>query len=366
MKKYISIVLMAAMIMCCLSACGQKESDLQTEGSEDLIGQAVDESETESNKTSDNQIKVVTTIFPEYDWVREIAGGEISHIDVTMLLDDGVDLHSYQPTAEDIMKISDCDLFIYVGGESDTWAEDALKEAANKDMRVINLLEVLGNSVKTEEMVEGMQEQDEEEHGDEDHNDEEHGDNEHGEDGHEHEEEKDEHVWLSLRNAEILCETIADELAAIDPENAEIYEQNEKTYAEKLNELEQKFQETVNAAKQQTLLFGDRFPFRYLVDDYGLSYYAAFVGCSAETEASFETIFFLAKKVDELKLPCVLTIEGAQHKIAETIVQNTAEKNQKVLTMDSMQSTTSKDVENGTTYLSVMEQNLSVLKQALG
>ena len=356
MKKYISIALMAAMIMCCLSACGQKESDLQTEGSEDLIGQAVDESETESNKTSDNQIKVVTTIFPEYDWVREIAGGEISHIDVTMLLDDGVDLHSYQPTAEDIMKISDCDLFIYVGGESDTWAEDALKEAANKDMRVINLLEVLGNSVKTEEMVEGMQEQD----------DEEHGDNEYGEDGHEHEEEKDEHVWLSLRNAEILCETIADELAAIDPENAEIYEQNEKTYAEKLNELEQKFQETVNAAKQQTLLFGDRFPFRYLVDDYGLSYYAAFVGCSAETEASFETIFFLAKKVDELKLPCVLTIEGAQHKIAETIVQNTAEKNQKVLTMDSMQSTTSKDVANGTTYLSVMEKNLTVLAEALG
>ena len=122
----------------------------------------------------------------------------------------------------------------------------------------------------------------------------------------------------------------------------------------------------MDAATYQTVLFGDRFPFRYLADDYGLSYYAAFVGCSAETEASFETITFLAGKMDELNLPCVLTIEGAQHRIAQTIVENTTAKNQEVLTMDSMQSTTSKDVANGTTYLSIMEQNLSVLKQALG
>ena len=121
----------------------------------------------------------------------------------------------------------------------------------------------------------------------------------------------------------------------------------------------------VTGAARKTVLFGDRFPFRYLVDDYGLSYYAAFAGCSAESEASFETISFLAKKVDELNLPCVLTIEGKQHDIAGTIVQNTKEKNQKILTMDSMQATTSEDVKNGTTYLSVMEQNLSVLKEAL-
>lgn len=183
---------------------------------------------------------------------------------------------------------------------------------------------------------------------------------------HEHEEEKDEHVWLSLRNAETLCDAISDALQQIDPDNKDTYAANSSAYIEKLSALDADYQAAVDAAAYKTVLFGDRFPFRYMVDDYGLSYYAAFVGCSAETEASFETISFLAKKVDELKLPCVLTIEGAQHKIAETIVQNTAEKNQKVLTMDSMQSTTSKDVANGTTYLSVMEKNLSVLKEALG
>ena len=189
-------------------------------------------------------------------------------------------------------------------------------------------------------------------------------DHEEGEE-HEHEEEKDEHVWLSLKNAEVLVNAISKSLQEIDPDNKDTYAANSDAYVKKLSALDADYQAAVNAASNKTVLFGDRFPFRYLVDDYGLSYYAAFVGCSAETEASFETISFLAKKVDELKLPCVLTIEGAQHKIAETIVENTAEKNQKVLTMDSMQSTTSQDVANGTTYLSVMEKNLSVLKEAL-
>ena len=183
---------------------------------------------------------------------------------------------------------------------------------------------------------------------------------------HEHEEEADEHVWLSLKNAETLVGAISDALQELDPDNKDAYAANTSAYIEKLSALDGEYQSAVDGAARKTVLFGDRFPFRYLVDDYGLSYYAAFVGCSAETEASFETISFLAKKVDELKLPCVLTIEGAQHKIAETIVQNTTSKNQKVLTMDSMQSTTSKDVKNGTTYLSVMEKNLSVLKEALG
>ena len=161
------------------------------------------------------------------------------------------------------------------------------------------------------------------------------------------------------------AQTRADALEEIDPANKDAYATNAASYLEKLAALDGEYQTVVDNAARKTVLFGDRFPFRYLVDDYGLSYYAAFAGCSAETEASFETISFLAQKVDELKLPCVLTIEGAQHKISETIVQNTAEKNQKVLTMDSMQSTTSTDVANGTTYLSVMESNLDVLKQAL-
>lgn len=278
--------------------------------------------------------------------MREILDDKADHAEVTMLLDNGVDLHSYQPTADDIIKISDCDLFLYVGGESDGWVEDALKEATNKEMQVINLLDVLGEQVKEEEVVEGMEAEEEE-----------------SEDG--NEPEYDEHVWLSLKNAETLCNAITDALEEIDPANKDAYATNAASYLEKLAALDGEYQTVVDNAARKTVLFGDRFPFRYLVDDYGLSYYAAFAGCSAETEASFETISFLAGKVDELRLPCVLTIEGAQHKIAETIVQNTAEKNQSILTLDSMQSTTSTDVANGTTYLSVMESNLDVLKQAL-
>ena len=299
-----------------------------------------------ASQSDEKPLKIVTTIFPEYDWVREILGDKADHAEVTMLLDNGVDLHSYQPTADDIIKISDCDLFIYVGGESDGWVEDALKEATNKEMQVINLLDVLGEQVKEEEVVEGM-EAEEEESEDED------------------EPEYDEHVWLSLKNAETLCNAITDALEEIDPANKDAYAANAASYLEKLAALDDEYQTVADNAARKTVLFGDRFPFRYLVDDYGLSYYAAFAGCSAETEASFETISFLAGKVDELGLPCVLTIEGAQHKIAETIVRNTAEKDQSILTLDSMQSTTSTDVANGTTYLSVMESNLDVLKQAL-
>ena len=327
MKKITALLLALFMLVGALAGCGKQNDTNQTD-----------------------KLSIVTTIFPEYDWVREILGDKADNAEITMLLDNGVDLHSYQPTADDIVKISDCDLFIYVGGESDELVEDALRNAANRNMKVINLLEVLGDSVKTEEIVEGMQE---EEH--------EHEDAEE----HEHEEEADEHVWLSLKNAKMLVRVISKALQELDPNNKDIYAANADAYVKKLSALDAEYQAAVDAASNKTILFGDRFPFRYLVDDYGLRYYAAFVGCSAETEAGFETISFLAKRVDEWKLPCVLTIEGAQHKIAETVVRNTTAKNQRVLTMDSMQSTTSKDVKNGTTYLSVMEKNLSVLKEAL-
>ena len=333
MKKITALLLALFMLVGALAGCG-KQND--------------------TNKT--DKLSIVTTIFPEYDWVREILGEKADNAEITMLLDNGVDLHSYQPTADDIVKISDCDLFIYVGGESDGWVEDALRNAANRNMKVINLLEVLGDSVKTEEIVEGMQEEEHEHEDAHAHDDAEE---------HEHEEEADEHVWLSLKNAKMLVRVISKTLQELDPDNKDIYAANADAYVKKLSALDAEYQAAVDAASNKTILFGDRFPFRYLVDDYGLRYYAAFVGCSAETEASFETISFLAKRVDEWKLPCVLTIEGAQHKIAETIVQNTTTKNQKVLTMDSMQSTTTQDVKNGTTYLSVMEKNLSVLKEAL-
>lgn len=299
---------------------------------------------------------IVTTIFPEYDWVKNLLGEKADRATLTMLLDSGVDLHSYQPTVEDLVKIANCDLFLYVGGESDGWVEDALKNTAdrNKDRKVLNLLEILGDQVKNEEPIEGAEEEgDPASSG----NEEDH--------GHEHEDEKDEHVWLSLRNARICCEAIAEQLSAMDSENQKVYAENLRTYTEKLSALDRKYSEAVRTGSRKTLLFGDRFPFRYLTEDYGLEYYAAFSGCSAETEASFATVTFLAGKVDELNLPCVLTIQGSTHKIAQTVVNNTTTKDQKILLMDSMQSTTWEDVKNGASYLSIMEKNLEALKTAL-
>ena len=295
------------------------------------------------------KIRVVTTIFPIYDWVREIAG-DTGNTEITLLLDSGVDLHSFQPSAQDILKVATCDLFIYVGGESDEWAEDALAEAVNPDMVVISLVEALGENAKAEEIVEGMEAEEEEEE---------------GEEGEEEEPEIDEHVWLSLRNAQVFTSAIADALAQKDPANADSYRANAEAYGAKLAALDAAYAEAVDSAAHKTLLFGDRFPFRYLTDDYGLTYYAAFAGCSAETEASFATVIFLAKKTDELQLPAVLTIEGKDHRIAETIIGSTADKNRKLLTLNSMQGTTANDIEQGATYLKIMEDNLEVLKEAL-
>lgn len=299
----------------------------------------------QDDSAASNKLNIVTTIFPAYDWVREILGAETDRAEITMLLDSGVDLHSYQPTVDDIVKISECDLFLYVGGESDGWVDDALKNAPNKERKVIRLLDVLGDSAKAEETVAGMQE---EEH------------------DHEEEAEYDEHIWLSLKNAQVLVAAISEALQETDPARKDTYAANAAAYVEKLSALDGEYRAAVDSGKYKTLLFGDRFPFRYLADDYGLDYYAAFPGCSAETEASFETVSFLAGKMDALGLPCVLTIEGTQHKIAETIVQNTAQKNQQILTMDSMQAVTANDAASGVSYLSIMEKNLSVLKKALG
>ncbi len=505
MKKAISIILCLMMIVCIAAGCGKAGS---------------------GDTPRSEKISIVTTIFPEYDWVRQILGEKAAAADMTMLLDNGVDLHSYQPSASDILKIGNCDLFIYVGGESDGWVDDTLSTAQNKDMVVVNLLEELGDAVKDEEIVEGMEAEHDHEH---EHEEIEESDikdrtlaefagswkslhplladgeleeflehkaedteedgvtveslrekyttnwacdavnitvegdritfedadgktvsgsysyagfapvkaddgditgvryqferkegdgpkyvqmNDHGHEpaeavehfhvyfgdesfaalmdsetnpffvagemsaaeiteeltgGHDHGEEgeKDEHVWLSLRNAAALCKVIAEKLGEVDSANKDIYTANANAYIEKLNTLDSQYKDAVAAAKTKTLLFGDRFPFRYLADDYGLDYYAAFVGCSAESEASFETIAFLAGKVDELGLSTILQIESADGKIANTIKATTKAKNQTILTLDSMQSATTTDIENGVTYLSVMEKNLDILKDAL-
>ena len=310
--------------------------------------------EAKTTEETDRKLNIVTTIFPEYDWTRNILGNREVDVNLTMLLDNGTDLHSFQPAVKDIMKVSSCDLLIYVGGESDQWIEDALESAQNKDMKTINLMEVLGDTIKEEETVEGMQDS-EHEHGHED---------EHAHEG-EDEKEYDEHVWTSMRNASVICDAIAETLEEMDPENKEIYQTNAENYKAKLSTLDQKYQETVDTDRQNTLIFADRFAFRYLVDDYGLNYYAAFSGCSAESEASFKTVTFLAGKLDELGIKTVLTIEKSDDRIAQTVIENTKKKDQKILELNSMQSITSDEIKNGVTYLSVMEDNLKVLKEAL-
>jgi len=290
---------------------------------------------------------IVCTTFPEYDWTMNILGNCNSAFEVTLLQNKGTDLHSFQPSFKDIAKISTCDMFIYVGGESDEWVEDALSNSKNKNMTVINMLNTLGERVKEEEIVEGMQAEEEE-----------------GEEC-EEEIEYDEHVWLSVKNAVLLTSAISQEIQNLDSANSEAYKANTSAYIGKLQELDNEFTKTVSDAKFNTVLFGDRFPFRYLVDDYNLKYYAAFVGCSAESEASFETIKFLADKVDSLGLNTILTIEKSDKKIAKTIAGATKSQNKKILEMDSLQSVNQKEIKNGKNYISAMKNNLETLKAAL-
>ncbi|MBQ3864491.1 MAG: zinc ABC transporter substrate-binding protein [Clostridia bacterium] len=286
--------------------------------------------------------EIVCLGFPEYDWVRNILGEEGDAFRVTLLLDKGVDLHSYQPSVQDILKISSCSLLLYTGGPSSAWMDDVLAENANPERKVLCFLDLLGDAVREEEWMEGMQEEEEEGEG-----------------------EPDEHVWLSLRNAAVLVSGIAKAAAELDPAHAAVYEKNKEAYLEKLRELDAAYEKTVREAEKPVLLFADRFPFRYLAEDYGIPCYAAFPGCSAETEASFKTVAFLAAKTDELGLPAILTIEGSDGGIARTVAQSVHNPDLKILTMDSMQSVDAAAIRDGAGYLAIMENNRRVLQEAM-
>ena len=287
------------------------------------------------------KLRIVVTTFPIYDWVRTILGDD-TDAELIWLLDSGVDLHSYQATAADLAIIADCDVFIYIGGVSDAWVDDALAQKRNKSMTVVDLMEVLGTAVSLEEVPAGA----EAEEGD-------------GAD------EYDEHIWLSLQNARVLAAYIGAVLEGKDPENAETYAANTEQLNQDLLLLDVAYLKAASEAEIQTLVFGDRFPFRYLMDDYGLDYYAAFAGCSAETEASFETVLYLAEKVDELGLPAVIALEGSDGRLAQTVA-DAAASGPAVLVMDPMQSVTVQDAAAGKTYINIMNDNLLVLRQALG
>ena len=310
----------------------------------------------------DDKIQVVCTLFPQYDWAREIIGDN-GNVEIILLCDSGSDLHSFQPTADDIITISDCDIFVYGGGVSDKWVEDTLKQATNKDMIVINMMELIGDNAKKEEIVEGMEAHEHQ------HDEHEQDDSEHHQ--HEHEEHEfdasgyDEHLWLSIINAQLVCDEICQALCKVDAENEEKYQSNLTVYKDKLTDLDSRYREMVEDAKLDTILVADRFPFRYLTSEYGIKYYAAFVGCSSETEASFETVTFLAGKMDELKLNTVIVVDGSTQDVAKTVIECSANKNQSILELDSMQAVSKNRIDAGDSYISIMENNLQVLSQAL-
>ena len=378
-KLSASSLLLAGLFLCIVLSVGCSVVK-NTSGKNTTRKNAESENTIEQNsieKGNSNKISIVCTTFPQYDWVKNILGEEAERFYVTLLLDNGVDMHSYQPAVKDIATAGSSDLFIYVGGESDTWVEDVLKEAKNKDLKAINLMETLGNSVKEEEVVEGMQEEREslghsheksskekqeqtlkESH---ENSQEINGQKEAADE----EPEYDEHIWLSIRNAEIMVKNIEKAIEQLDSDNAKVYQNNAENYIKKLDTLDKQYANTIQNAKYKAILFGDRFPFRYMVDDYDLKYYAAFAGCSAETMAGFETVTFLAKKADELRLPVILTIENSDGRIAEAVKSNTTKKNQKILAMNSLQSVTKEQIADGITYLQVMQENLSVLSEAL-
>ncbi|MBR5646825.1 MAG: zinc ABC transporter substrate-binding protein [Treponema sp.] len=309
---------------------------------------------TKRNPLSE-KLNIVCTIYPEYDWVQGIVGKDYTDVTNTLIIKGGTDLHSFQPSVNDIIQISTCDLFIYIGGESDAWVEDAIAEAKNPDMKVICLMDVLKGSLREETLVEGMQDEEEEEDG-------------HTEEIHHHDEDEieyDEHIWLSVKNAIKCVKAIADAVVELDPKNQEKYRNNEEGYLSELQLIDREYERAVQAAPQKTIIVCDRFPFLYLTEDYGINYYAAFKGCSAETEASFETVVFLANKVNELDIKNVIVLDGSNQKLAKTVIQNSKKNKCGIIVLDSMQSTTLDQAFKGKTYTETMTKNLTELKKAL-
>ena len=334
-KGFVVKALLAVALL--LAACGTKS---ETEGAA-------------------KKISVIAVTYPQYDWLKNVLGGRMDSMDLQLLVKNGADLHSYQPSAADIATIAKADMVVYVGGESDEWIEKALAATPKEGRIEVNMMKVLGDRVKEEEVVEGMQGETKDEKPAEPTSEHHHHDEE-------EEVENDEHIWLSLKNAEMLVKALAESIAKLDTAHATEYHMNAALYIAKISALDAQYRATMENATVKTILFGDRFPFRYLVDDYGIKYYAAFVGCSAESEASFETITFLAGKMDSLALPAIFTIDGSDGKIARAILEASKKsKNAEVLMLNSMQSVKDEQIKAGADYLSIMRDNLEVLRKAI-
>lgn len=323
-RKRAAVVLSVLSVFCLALFCGG-------------CGEAPDA----ESSTQDDRVSVVTTIFPPYDFVREIAG---DHADLKMLLKPGEESHSYEPTPQDIIAIQNCDIFIYTGGENDVWVEDILGSMPDDDRLTLRLTDCV--ETVEEEHVEGMKGSGEHAHDDEE----------------ESVHEADEHVWTSPVNASLITEEISRLLCQADPENSAVYEKNLAAYQEELAGLDRKFRDVVSGAERRVLIFGDRFPFRYFADEYGLEYYAAFPGCAGDTEPSAATMVFLIRKAQEEQVPAVLKMELSNDDIAGAVAEATGTE---VRVLYSCHNLSADDFENGETYLSMMQKNVETLKEVL-
>jgi zinc transport system substrate-binding protein len=325
---------------------------------------AAPEGAAASAAAAGERISVVATIFPPFDFSRAIAGDKA---DIAMLLPPGAESHSFEPTPQDIIKIQNCDVFIYNGGDSDAWVGEILESMDTGSMKIVRFIDCV--ETVDEEIVEGMEDvEHEHEDGHEDGDEHEDEDGHEGEDGHEdehegeHEREIDEHVWTSPRNAKLIVGRISDALRSADPKNADAYSQSADAYLARLDELDAKFKAVTGGAARNTIVFGDRFPFRYFADAYGLEYFAAFPGCATETEASAATVAFLIDKISAERIPAVFHIELSNEKMANAISESTGAK---VMLLHACHNISKADFEAGETYISLMDANADTLKEAL-
>ncbi len=326
--------------------------------------------QTSGQDKTDNRIKVVTTLFPYYDFARQVGG---KYADVSLILPAGMDTHSFEPTAADMIRMGQADLILYNGGENEQWVGQVLESADNKGIMADEMMKHVDTLV--EEHVEGMQEEKGEEHDHEEHGKEDADHNASQEAEHDHETEEasdtsgeiDEHIWTSPVNAQKIVAQIAKDLAKADPEHQKEYQQNADQYIKKLQKLDEDIRQVTSHAKHKYLAFADRFPLRYFVEEYDLAYTAAFAGCSSDTEPSAETITYLTRQVKERKLPVVLKIELTSDKVAKAVAEaaSTREHTVKVETFYTCHNVTRQQFDAGETYVSLMEKNVKVLREAL-
>ena len=360
----LSVAVLASVSL--LTACStQKDSGqqgskhqggAQQNSDQTASGQQGSDQQSGENGRSEARISVVTTIFPPYDFVREIAG---DRVELKMLLKPGEESHSYEPTPQDIIAIQESDVFIYTGGENDVWVEDILSsmpEGGRLTLRMIDCVDTV-----EEEHVEGMKESPGHDHDDHEEDDADPDGGEAGEDTHSVH-EIDEHVWTSPVNAALIVGRIKEVLIQADPSGEAVYEENAAAYEEELAKLDREFRDVADHARRKLLIFGDRFPFRYFADEYGLDYYAAFPGCAGDTEPSAATMAFLIDKVKEEKVPAVLKMELSNDDIANAIAEATGTE---VKVFYSCHNLSAEDFESGETYLSMMQKNVETLKEVL-